>query len=333
MFHKIFLIGGGLCCLTTLSIAGWLGVAVWNGSDPGQAVHTIAHGLRICRGACGSAAGNAATASGTPGRCWLLGSSSASRADAQAGAGDDNKKKIVDYLSDRVMAENRLPDVTRAEIQSATGASLAGFTEAELRAAVYLELLRRGADVDSLCGAPSCSRLSACSVQRNLAGAAGEDLARYEQERSRDGETYADWNAPDFTLPATDGSLLSLAGYRGRPVALVLLAGHCNHSLQMLPLLSKLNRRYQGRGLAILPVYVHSGSVEDVRAWTTSMALSTVLLVDENDLLPPLYESSLVPSTFLIARDGRVVKRLVGFKNTAELAQELDRLLPAGEGA
>ena len=31
--------------------------------------------------------------------------------------------------------------------------------------------------------------------------------------------------APDFTLTATDGSEVSLSGYRGRPVVLVFLRG------------------------------------------------------------------------------------------------------------
>ena len=262
----------------------------------------------------------------------------------QAGTGDDvvhaasvtadddtttaNRNKIIRFLADQVIEVRGIPELTASEIEDATGvrlASLPNFSENDIRIEVYQELVRRGIDVEALFGATTCSQLSACSVHRNLAGAKGEELQRYEDEKARDGQTYSDWSAPDFTLPTTDGSTVSLSSYRGHPVLMTLLAGHCAHSLDTLPLLEEIRARYENTDLVVLPVYVNSGSVSDVQSWTSRMDLGFAVAVADGELADA-YNSYLVPSTFLIGRDGRVIRRLVGFKDAGALRASVESL-------
>ncbi|MFQ5768307.1 MAG: TlpA family protein disulfide reductase [Acidobacteriota bacterium] len=226
-------------------------------------------------------------------------------------------------------AERLLPEFTAQEIQVATEVDLSTlpeWTEAGIQRDVYLELVKRGVDVATILGQSHCSALSACSVEKNLNSATGEELARYEKEKAEDGTTYADWQAPDLAFPATDGSTVSLMDLRGRPVLLTLLADHCSHSLNTLPILDRIRSAYQNTDFAVVPVYVNSGSVDDVRSWTDLMDLDLPLAVADARAAE-LFQSDLVPSTFLIDRQGHVTERLVGFKNGSDLDEAVHQLM------
>ena len=116
--------------------------------------------------------------------------------------------------------------------------------------------------------------------------------------------------------------MLSLDEHAGNPVAVVFLSGHCQHSLDTLPILSRAQQKF-GEDIAILPVYVNSGRVEDVRDWSSHLDLGLPLGVAPDRVVSDAYDVRMVPSTFLLDRDGRVTKRLVGFKDESTLNLEI----------
>lgn len=169
--------------------------------------------------------------------------------------------------------------------------------------------------------ASNCSKFSACSVDRNLSLATGDELARYEEEVALDGSTFDDWVAPDFELPTTDGGKVALSDYRGKNVALVFLSSHCYHSLDTLPILDELQTRYED--VEFLPIFINSGDVEDVATRAYELDVDYPLVVSEDKAISELYDSRMVPSTFLIDEQGRVTKKLVGFKDEKTLDEAI----------
>ena len=197
--------------------------------------------------------------------------------------------------------------------------------QSKLRAGVMAELSRRNFDLASLGG--NCSKYSACSVDRNLMNAKGEELERYKAEVAMDGASFADRIAPDFTLPTTKGGQVSLSEHRGRNVALVLLSAHCYHSLDTLPILAELKQKYDDEELTILPVFINSGDVEDVASRAWELDVEYALIVSEGKEISESYDSRMVPSTFLIDEQGNLTKKLVGFKDQATLDQAFGELV------
>ena len=249
-------------------------------------------------------------------------------------------RKIVSYMGERLMAGSS-PGFSEAEILVNTGVTAAEYAtlrkdglleEPVLRTALYAVLGNRGIDACAIGGATNCAVLNACSIDRSLAGASGAELAKYGKEKEMDGTVYADWVASDFTLPTTGGSEVSLSDYAGRPVAVTFLAGHCSHSLSTLPMLDSLQKKYAADNLAILPIYVNSGSVEDVRSWSSILEMDLDLAVADNPALADEYESFLVPSTLLIDGAGNVTTKLVGFKEEDELDAAIRELIESGAG-
>ncbi|MFQ5718015.1 MAG: redoxin domain-containing protein [Acidobacteriota bacterium] len=244
-------------------------------------------------------------------------------------------RKIATYMSDHLMAGGS-PAFSEDEIIAAAEISRETFEQlrasgeldlAVLKTAVFAELGNRGVDACALGGASNCAVLNACSINSNLAGASGELLARYQKEKEQDGATYTDWVATNFTLPTTAGTEESLSAHTGHPVVVTFLAGHCSHSLNTLPLLDDLRRKYADTDLTFLPVYINSGSVDDVRSWSDFMDLDLPLAVADNAALADEYRSFLVPSTLLIDSSGHVTKKLIGYKDENTLDAAIQGLL------
>ena len=306
---------------TAIIVAGSATFLHLKGDSIGSYLHAKSHELGICH----LNHGNASLASNQGLRCEI----DPQAAEALAVNGlTENEQKVIGYVCDRIItSEGKGLSFTRAEIEKATTVSLDGINQARLQVGVLAELNRRNVDLASLIGSMgNCAQFSACSVNRDLSGATGDELERYLQEKSQDGNTFTDWYAPDFTLPNTADELVSLSDYRGKPVAIVFLSGHCSHSFDTLPIIAELKRKYESQELVVLPVYVNSGSVKNVKEWSSVLSLDFPLIVSEKKDISNSYDSQMVPSTFLIDREGRVTQKLVGYKDLSILDQAFNEL-------
>ncbi len=180
--------------------------------------------------------------------------------------------------------------------------------------------------------ANNCSTFGACSVDKNLARASGDELNLYRTEKDTDGQTFSDWKAPNFTLMSTGGEEVSLSDFRGNPVALIMFATHCNHCVDTVPILTELMKRYRDTNLVVLPVVVNARSEKNVRSWAKATGADFPLLVSKDKQVAAAYNTRLVPATFLIDANGYVKRKLVTFQDRKTLDLALGELLGAGAG-
>lgn len=137
--------------------------------------------------------------------------------------------------------------------------------------------------------------------------------------------------APDFTLPTTVGSSVSLTdhvdrnGNGGRPVVLNYWASWCGPCRVETPELQIASLKYKNR-VAILGVN-QGESASAIVEFGTSYGLSYPLLIDENNAVNQLYGIVGLPTTIFIDRKGIVREVFVGILNRATLEERLDRLL------
>ncbi len=232
--------------------------------------------------------------------------------------------KLVRHIAGLIESSKRV-EFDIAAFAEATGLSeetITGFDQGRIESGIIAELQARDFDTSKISfGAGNCSEFGACSVDRNLSGASGELLESYQTERASNGKTFDDWTAPDFTLPSTDGKEVSLSDFRGKRVALMLLATHCNHCYDTMPFLAELRKTYAD-DIVILPVLVNASSVDDARKWIALTGAELTALVSTDKSVSKLYETELVPATFLIDEKGYVTKKFVTFqtKETIGLA-------------
>ena len=116
--------------------------------------------------------------------------------------------------------------------------------------------------------------------------------------------------APDFT--ATDvhtGATKSLhADYRGTVTLVNVWATWCEPCKKEIPALDSLYRVLGPKGLRIAAVSVDKGSSEPVKKFMDDFGVSFDVLHDPAGTIQQLYQSTGVPESFLLDREGRIVR-------------------------
>ena len=122
--------------------------------------------------------------------------------------------------------------------------------------------------------------------------------------------------APEFSLPATDGTTVSLDDLASAPGLLVVfLSNHCPFVKHLHAGLAEFGREYQARGLAV--VGINSNDVEAHPADSPEMMVSEVkevgytfaYLFDEDQSVAKAYFAACTPDFFLFDDQGRLVYR------------------------
>src|SRR5215210_4239779 len=159
-----------------------------------------------------------------------------------------------------------------------------------------------------------------------LAGAVA--LAKYgpDVQRVEVGARAPDFHAVDL---ATGDSLSLRERYRGAVTLVNIWATWCVPCRVEMPAMEKLYQSLAPRGFRIAAVSIDEGSPEDVQAFGQELKLSFDLLQDRSTAVQQIYQTTGVPESFLLNRDGIIVKRVIGAHdwNSAVNRQLVERLL------
>jgi cytochrome c biogenesis protein CcmG, thiol:disulfide interchange protein DsbE len=119
--------------------------------------------------------------------------------------------------------------------------------------------------------------------------------------------------APAFEAATVEGERVSLADLRGEVVLLNVWATWCFPCIREMPSLEALHRDLAGEGLRVVGVSVDAaGGVEDIRAFVEEHGLSMTILHDPEQRVARAFATRGVPETFLIGRDGTLLKHWIG---------------------
>jgi len=120
--------------------------------------------------------------------------------------------------------------------------------------------------------------------------------------------------APDFHAVdlATMDSVSLRERYRGAVTLVNIWATWCVPCRVEMPAMEQVYRSLAPRGFKIAAVSIDEGSPEDVQAFGRQLDLSFDLLQDRSTKVQRLYQTTGVPESFLINRQGVIVKRMIG---------------------
>lgn len=148
--------------------------------------------------------------------------------------------------------------------------------------------------------------------------------------------------APTFTARTLDGDTVTLEDYAGQVVLLNIWATWCTPCREEMPSMERLYSRFRDRGsdFRILAVSIDAATGEDdafgntggdIRAFAEELGLTFTILHDPSGRIQRVYQTTGVPESFLIARDGTVFRRLAGAVDwdTSEWEAAISRLLDA----
>lgn len=128
--------------------------------------------------------------------------------------------------------------------------------------------------------------------------------------------------APDITLPVAangdPGARMRLSDLRGHAVVLDFWATWCGPCTLQAPILDRIARRHQKRGLVVLGINVDEPAAT-ASAYALKKGLSYPIVLDENHDASKLYGVSQLPSLIVVNKEGQVVAVLSGVVDEAAL--------------
>jgi cytochrome c biogenesis protein CcmG, thiol:disulfide interchange protein DsbE len=119
--------------------------------------------------------------------------------------------------------------------------------------------------------------------------------------------------APGFqAIDLRTGRPARLADYRGKVILLNIWATYCIPCRTEMPAIERLSHRLAGTDFAVLAVSVDVVDSTTVNAFVKAFGLTFDVWHDGPGLTQRLYQTTGVPETFIIDRDGVIVKKAIG---------------------
>ena len=119
--------------------------------------------------------------------------------------------------------------------------------------------------------------------------------------------------APAFSVKTLDGKALKLADLKRRPVIVDFWATWCGPCRASMPHLSTMQSRYGKQGLAVIGMSVDENGPQGVRKFAQQLNVKFTLAMANDEILDAYGPIRSIPTTFFIARDGNIVRRVVGY--------------------
>jgi peroxiredoxin len=132
----------------------------------------------------------------------------------------------------------------------------------------------------------------------------------------------------DFTVKDVDGKDVALNAFKGNVVLLDFWATWCAPCKKEIPGFIQLYNTYKSRGLVVLGVSVDD-STSDVKNFVKQFKMNYPVLIghDRDDLLKAFAPMPGYPTTFVIARDGRICFQHTGFVPLEQFEKKIKALL------
>ena len=119
--------------------------------------------------------------------------------------------------------------------------------------------------------------------------------------------------APPFTVKTLDGRPLKLGDLKKRPVVVDFWATWCGPCRASMPHLSTMQSRYGKQGLTVIGLSVDENGPQGVKRFAQQLGVKFTLAMANDDVLDAYGPIRSIPTTFFIARNGDIVRRVVGY--------------------
>lgn len=112
-------------------------------------------------------------------------------------------------------------------------------------------------------------------------------------------------HAPAFALPDTEGALVALDDYEGKPLLVMFICNHCPFVKHVAGELARLGREYRDRGVGVVAISANDvanypdDSPAKMKAEKAARGYSFPYLYDETQEVAKAYTAACTPDFFL----------------------------------
>ena len=135
--------------------------------------------------------------------------------------------------------------------------------------------------------------------------------------------------APDATFTLLSGQKVSTADLKGKVYLVNFWATNCDTCMQEMPQMVKTYNRFKSQGLEFVAVAMNYDAPMYVANYSQTRQLPFKVAMDDGSAAKQFGNVQLTPTTFVVDKDGKILKRYVGEPQFAELDQLLQKALNA----
>ncbi len=124
--------------------------------------------------------------------------------------------------------------------------------------------------------------------------------------------SFAAQKAPDFSLKS-DKAVVKLSSYRGQVVYVDFWASWCKPCRKSFPFLNEMHKRYQNKGLKVIGINLDT-TPSDAKRFLNKFPAQFTIAYDPEGKTPQQYKLSVMPTSYLVDRNGNLINIHKGFK-------------------
>ena len=136
--------------------------------------------------------------------------------------------------------------------------------------------------------------------------------------------------APASQMLLLDGSKKATADYQNHVTLVNFWATSCTTCVAEMPMLTETYNKYQGKGYRMVAVAMAYDKPEYISNFVQTRQLPFDVAYDHNGQVAKTWgDISITPTTFLLDKQGHIIKRYVGAPDEKELHALIEKLLAA----
>ena len=139
-------------------------------------------------------------------------------------------------------------------------------------------------------------------------------------------------SAPDFELDSLDGKKVKLSDFRGKAVILNFWATWCAPCKVEMPWFVDLQNQYGRDGLEVLGVAMDDSEPAKISQFTSEIGVNYPVLLGTDKVSEQYGNVEYLPTTFYINRQGKIVGKVAGLLDRAQVEDDARRALQSDVG-
>lgn len=129
--------------------------------------------------------------------------------------------------------------------------------------------------------------------------------------------------APDFSLSDMNGKSVRLANYRGKVVLVNFFASWCPPCKMEIPGFQRMYSSYKSKGFEVIGLELDDVSPPFLRR----MGLTYPVVAASDPVVSSYGNIPSIPVSFLVGKDGRIIKKIMGLYPEASLRIDVENAL------
>ncbi len=136
-----------------------------------------------------------------------------------------------------------------------------------------------------------------------------------------------DQRVPKATFTLLSGQKITTAQLAGKVYLVNFWATSCSACRREMPQMVETYETFKDRGVELIAVAMAYDSPTYVKHYTQKMRLPFKVAIDDGRVARQFGDVQLTPTTFVVSREGRILKRYIGIPDFSALHQSIQSAL------